>query len=521
MRIYAIMLLASVGVSAVLTKIVRDSANRYGWAKGPIHGRHSHARPIPRIGGVPVFLTVVGTCGLYLLLRRRFFPGSDLDGLPRMLVPAFGVFLVGLFDDFRSIRPITKLCAQIAAGAFLYFSGFNFAFLQQPTASPWLNIAIGLAVTCFWVALVCNAINLIDGLDGLAAGAALFSMVTIFTVALFDGKQGVALATVVLAGSLLGFLSFNFNPASIFLGDSGSLFLGFTMSALVLAGSTKRLTLSQSIAMPMVALALPLVDTLLSVIRRFLSGHAVFSADREHIHHKLLEVGLTHRQVVMILYGVSAICVVLSLFLLAHSDIVLIPVSGILLIILFFGLRRLDYWEFAEFGRMGRRILQQKLVFARNIAVRKTAAALQNADRQEKVINLLETCLHDDFDGFEIVLDREMLRAEGADTFWTERAESFWRNGYQEKAVFTLELSTPRNRLIGRLSLYRGVSPGWLVDTDLLTVELRSSLVKAIENCMLTGQGKPAKLRDKTAGVAPRPEMETVFKDSSGVRHHL
>lgn len=518
MHNYVIMLLASVGVSAVLTKVVRDLANRYGWAQGPVRGRHIHARPIPRLGGVAVFLTFVGTCGLYFLLRRRLVPGADLDGLPQILVPAFGVFLVGLFDDFRPIRPVTKLCAQIAAGIVLYFSGFNFAFLQQPTTTPWLNTAIGLGVTCFWVVLVCNAINLIDGLDGLAAGAALFSMVTIFTVALFDGKQDIALATVVLAGSLLGFLSFNFSPASIFLGDSGSLFVGFTMSALVLAGSTKRLTLSQSIAMPVIALALPLVDTFLSVIRRFLSGHAVFTADREHIHHKLLDVGLTHRQVVMILYCVSAICVFLSLFLLGQSDIVLIPVSGILLIFLFFGVRRLGYWEFAEFSRIGKRIIQQKLVFARNIAIRKTAAALQNADRQEKVLNLLETCLHDDFDGFELVLDRDVLQAEGADQIWTERTESFWRNGYHEKAVFTLELSTPRNRLIGRLSLFRGVSPGWLVDTDLLTVQLRSSLVKAIENCVLTGQGKPAQLADEKTEGAPGPEMDTVFHHGSGPR---
>lgn len=490
---YAIALLVSLGVSALLTKFIRDIANRYAWAQGPIRGRHIHERPIPRLGGVAVFLTLLAVCGLYPLSGSSLAASLDLAGLLRMAIPGLGVFAVGLYDDFRPVRAVTKLYAQIAAGVFLYFSGFSFAFLQHLTAIPWLNTTIGLTTTAFWVVVVCNAINLIDGLDGLAAGAALFSMVTIFTVALVDGKTGVALVTAVLGGSLLGFLSFNFNPASIFLGDSGSLFVGFMMSALVLAESTSRHTLSQSIAMPLIALALPLIDTMLSVARRFLSGHAVFGADREHIHHKLLDVGLTHRQVVMILYGVSAICVILSLSLLQNSDALLIPVTAILLIFLFFGIRRLGYREFSEFGRMWRYVVQQKHVLARNIAVRKTAVEMRNADRQERVLTLLERCLHHDFDGFEIVLDPELLEAEGVEQFWTTPAQSFWRNGYDEKAVFTLELSTSRNGLIGRISLYRGMRPGWLVDTDLLTMELRESLGKAIETCVFS---KPGKVRE-------------------------
>jgi len=475
----------------LLTKIVRDIANRYGWAQGTISRRHIHSKPIPRLGGVAVFLTFVSVCGVYAFLGRRgLVPGLDLSRLLRIVLPGLAVFAIGLADDFRSIRPKTKLYVQIAAGVCLYFAGFSFAFLHGVTTSFWLNHAIALAVTVFWVVLVCNAINLIDGLDGLAAGAALFSMVTIFTVALADGKLGVALATAVLGGSLLGFLSFNFNPASIFLGDSGSLVVGFIMSGLVLAESTNRQTLSRSLAMPLIALALPLIDTFLSVVRRFLSGRALFVADREHIHHKLLEVGLTHRQVVMILYGVSAACVVLSLFLIQNSDVLLIPVAGILLIVLFFGLRRLGYREFWELGRVWRRVRQQRLVFARNIAVRKAAAELENTAQQERILGLLEASLYHDFDGFEIILDRELLEAEGVGHVWNRRAERFWRNGYGEKVAFVLELSTPDHGLIGRISLHRGAGRGWLVDTDLIAMELRTSLSKAIDNCVFGGQRK-------------------------------
>jgi hypothetical protein len=166
----------------------------------------------------------------------------------------------------------------------------------------------------------------------------------------------------------------------------------------------------------------------------------------------------------------------------------LIPVVGILLIALFFGLRRLRYKEFWEFDRLWRRIRQQRQVFARNIAVRKAAAKLQYTARQDRILSLLESCLHHDFDGFEILLDRELLEEEGVGHLWATPAQSFWRNGYDEKVVFILELSTPRHGLIGHISLHRGAGRGWLVDTDLLGIELRTSLSKAIDKCLFNGR---------------------------------
>src|SRR6202023_4148786 len=167
--------------------------------------------------------------------------------------------------------------------------------------------AIGLPITVLWVIGITNAFNLIDGLDGLAAGSALFSTLVVFVVAIFSGSSLVSLLTIALAGAILGFLRFNFNPATIFLGDCGSLFIGFILSALALEGATQKAPTVIAVAIPVVSFGLPILETTLSILRRLISGRPVFTADREHIHHKLLQHGLTHRQVVIVLYGVSAV----------------------------------------------------------------------------------------------------------------------------------------------------------------------------------------------------------------------
>ncbi len=273
--------------------------------RAPDSGRHIHAGPIPRLGGVAVFLTftlLLLACSF--LAAKGWVSGVSSGQLLRIVAIGAALFAVGLIDDLYGLRAWPKLAVQVAGGVGLYYSDirFNFCGTHLAGSSTWL---ICLALTVTWVVLICNAINLIDGLDGLAAGAALFSMVTIFTLAL-GSRSDIAFATAILGGSLFGFLVLNFNPASIFLGDSGSLFVGFILSAFVLAESQKRATTLDNIVVPAVAFALPLTDVGLSILRRFLSGRSLFGADREHIHHKLLELGLTQRQVVWVLYGISA-----------------------------------------------------------------------------------------------------------------------------------------------------------------------------------------------------------------------
>lgn len=256
------------------------------------------------------------------------------------------------------------------------------------------------------------------------------------------------------------------------------------LSAFVLAESQRQASTLDSIIVPVVSFALPLTDVVLSLLRRFLSGHSIFGADREHIHHKLLELGLTQRQVVWVLYAISALCAVLSLFLLNPSVVVLVPVGAILLMIAFFGLRKLKYPEFREFQRVGHRLKVQKKVFARNIALRKAAAGLQSARDVTSIAVLLEECLAGDFDGFEIVLDDRFAPGEVLESFGDGRSiRVHWKTS-KARLVLTLDLCTARRRPMGQFSLYQGTGRLLLIDTELLKGTFRHALERALQNAI-------------------------------------
>jgi hypothetical protein len=218
-------------------------------------------------------------------------------------------------------------------------------------------------------------------------------------------------------------------------------------------------------------------------LRRFLSGRALFGADREHIHHKLLELGLTQRQVVFVLYGASAVCALLSIFLLYGSHILLIPVMAVLGLFVFFSIRRLGYPEFQEFTRVGKRARQQKRMFARNIAVRKAAAQLQNARNLDQLVENMENCLAGDFDGFEILLGRAFIGYERDFLAGDDFIRHFWNDISGEKITLVLEISTPASGKIGQLSLHRAIGGELLIDTGLLAGDLRRSLAISLEKC--------------------------------------
>lgn len=490
---YLVSFAVSVVASSGLTWVVRSLSRRYGLVRAPESSRHIHRIPIPRLGGLAVFGTFVSLYLIYAFASGHGWAHAPIHGeVPRILLLSTGLFLVGLADDLFGLAPWTKLLIEVVGAFGLYFSGIRFDFSLTHSGGAW-TAAIGLGLTVFWVVLICNAINLIDGLDGLAAGAALFSMVTIFTLAL-GGRPGIATATTILAGSLFGFLIFNFNPASIFLGDSGSLFLGFMLSAFVLAESQKQATTLGSLIVPLVSFALPLTDVSVSLLRRFLSGHSIFGADREHIHHKLLELGLTQRQVVWVLYSVSALCAVLSLFLMTPSSIVFIPVVAIMLLTVFFGLRKLRYAEFDEFQRVGKRIVLQKRVFARNIAVRKAAATLETTRDLRSIPLVLESCLADDFDGLEIVLDDGFACNESLPLSWEGNVFRMHWSLSREKLVLALDLCAPNGRSIGQISLFQSAESPLLIDMDLLRTELRQSLAQALYHSVTGAHLAPVRL---------------------------
>jgi UDP-GlcNAc:undecaprenyl-phosphate GlcNAc-1-phosphate transferase len=298
----------SVLLSFVLTRYTRNLATARGWVAAPALDRHLHNQPLPRLGGVAIFVSFFLTIAIALLVRWRFPKlsfGFSSKTLVTILLPALLVFILGIYDDIRSVGPYFKFAVQAIAATMLFAGGLRILDLPVLFGHHHFSWFAGLPLTILWVLAITNAFNLIDGLDGLAAGSAFFSTLVVFVVALLSHSTLVSLLTIALTGAILGFLRFNFNPATIFLGDCGSLFIGFMLSALALQGAQKAPTII-AVAIPVVSFGLPILETALSVVRRFISGRPVFTADREHIHHKLLQRGLSHRQVVIVLYAVSA-----------------------------------------------------------------------------------------------------------------------------------------------------------------------------------------------------------------------
>jgi UDP-GlcNAc:undecaprenyl-phosphate/decaprenyl-phosphate GlcNAc-1-phosphate transferase len=399
--IFAVALLAC----ALLTRYVRDLARSRGWVDQPDTNRHLHRQPVPRIGGVPIFLTFVITVAVVLFLGKQFgFPAI----FPiRKALPILGcaslMFLTGLYDDFRNLGPYSKFGIQASAAALLYFSGFGIHQFDLLFRGSNLGTILGLSLTIVWVLLITNAFNLIDGLDGLAAGAALFSTIVMLVMALLTGNHLVAFFGMVLAGAIVGFLRFNFNPATIFLGDSGSLFIGFMLSALGLAGSQKAPTMV-AVAIPVVCFGLPILDVGIAVTRRFLSGRPLFKGDSEHIHHRLLKRGFSHRHAVLILYGVCAFFGLLSLGLLhgAGTTALVLVILGVGVLV---GVPQLRYHEFKEMGRVLERTASQKRIIENNLYVRRATEALHNCENLPEIGRILTTALQPiGFDGFHLKL---------------------------------------------------------------------------------------------------------------------
>jgi UDP-GlcNAc:undecaprenyl-phosphate GlcNAc-1-phosphate transferase len=310
MHSYLAVFAASLVVSVLLTPLMRRLGLRLRAVSGS-GGRHVHANAIPRLGGISLALGWSIPL-LVMFLLDDFAIQSLKDGTDWRV---FGVLVGGLFlcgvgavDDIRGLRAHHKLAAQVLAATVAYVCGYRIDAIALPFGGVLSMGAFALPVTVLWIVGITNALNLIDGLDGLAAGVGFFAALTSFVLAYLSGSVFVALLMAALMGVLIGFLFFNFNPARIFMGDSGSYFLGFVLATTSLAGSLQqKASTAVSLLVPMIALGLPIFDTLFSMVRRLLERRSIFSPDRGHIHHRLLDLGLTHRRAVMVLYAVSIV----------------------------------------------------------------------------------------------------------------------------------------------------------------------------------------------------------------------
>jgi UDP-GlcNAc:undecaprenyl-phosphate GlcNAc-1-phosphate transferase len=302
--------------------------------------------------------------------------------------------LIGAVDDVRGLRASHKLLAQVVVATLAYTWGFRIDAVSLPIVGTLSMGVFALPVTIVWIVGITNAMNLIDGLDGLAAGVAFFGALTSFVIAHVTGNAFVALLSAGLMGVLAGFLFFNFNPARIFMGDSGSYFLGFVLATLSLSGALQqKASTAVSLLVPVIALGLPIFDTFFTMLRRFLERRSIFSPDRGHIHHRLLDLGLTHRRAVIVLYGV---CVVLTAAAIAVSlgrawqtGVALLFASVVLIALV----RFVGYFEYLHLVRRQKARIYDRRTNLLRLALPALLSRLASARTEEDVLAVLSDAL--------------------------------------------------------------------------------------------------------------------------------
>lgn len=343
--------LLSLTLVFLLTPLVARAAVRWRVLDKP-SDRKVHKRPIPRAGGVAVGAAFIVTLSAAIAAHWSGLSAQPID--PRMGVLLLGGILtlaLGLTDDVRGISARWKLAAQVGIALLSFAGGIQ---IERVFLPPFGHIEVGwlsMPLTVFWFLLILNALNLIDGLDGLASGIALFVALTLLIVWQSPSNLVVAMALAALAGATLGFLRYNFHPASIFLGDSGSYFLGYNLAALSMMASMKS-EAAIAILIPIIALGVPVMDALWAPVRRFILGQRIFTPDRDHIHHRLLKLGYTHRRAVLMLYGITVLMGLVALSLVhARNDraalLLVLVGSGVI-----FGIRWLGYLPFIHRERV-------------------------------------------------------------------------------------------------------------------------------------------------------------------------
>lgn len=291
-------------ITAILTPIAVKLMPKWGYLDIPKDNRRMHKVAMPVAGGVAMFIAFLITMPLAIEMDREFLC---------LLIGSAIIVVSGLIDDKIGLSPKMKILFQIAASAALIVGGVKIRFFTNPWMGDeliWLNY-LSVPITIFWIVGITNTVNLIDGLDGLAAGVSMICAISLMFIAYKFGSGNQALVAAIIAGACLGFLPFNFHPAKIFMGDTGALFLGFVLSYISIGGFMKSATIL-TIFVPVLILGVPVFDTAFAMVRRKLSGHSMVEADKGHLHHRLLKMGLSQRQTVLTLYSISIIFGILA-----------------------------------------------------------------------------------------------------------------------------------------------------------------------------------------------------------------
>ncbi|KXT72460.1 Undecaprenyl-phosphate N-acetylglucosaminyl 1-phosphate transferase [Streptococcus sp. DD10] len=335
---YILILIATFFMSVILTPLVRLLSLKIGAVDHP-NARRINKKPMPSAGGLAIILSFALSVLLFLpmIMPYSFWGQTYFDYMFPVIIAVLVIAITGLVDDVKELSAPLKMLGMIVAACIIwFFTDFRLDDFKIPFGGPVIHFApwLSFILTIIWIVSIMNAVNLIDGLDGLASGVSMISLVTMGIVAYFflPGHNLFLPVTIfVLVMAILGFFPYNYHPAIIYLGDTGALFLGFMIAVLSLQG-LKNAT-AVAIVTPIIILGVPIWDTFMAIIRRTLSGEKFYKPDRNHLHHRLLQLGLTHRGTVLVIYGISMIFSMISLLLNVSSRI-----GGVLLVLgLMFG----------------------------------------------------------------------------------------------------------------------------------------------------------------------------------------
>ncbi len=316
---------AALGITFAAMPFAKLTAEKIGAIDVPKDARRMHKEPIPRLGGIAIY---------FGFLASFLFFGVLTPQMLGILAGSVIIVIVGIFDDRKPIKASVKFLIQLIAAAVVALCGVKIEVFTNPllfSSQEYLVLgSLSIPVTVLWIAAVTNAVNLIDGLDGLAAGVASISSVCLLIIALMVSEANVAVFTACIAGACIGFLPYNMNPAKIFMGDSGALFLGFVLACISIEGVFKAYAVI-SFAVPLLVLALPIFDTTIAILRRIKNKKPIMQPDRGHLHHRLIDMGFNQKQAVFILYSIAGILGISAIILTRFGYLAAICSLGVVL----------------------------------------------------------------------------------------------------------------------------------------------------------------------------------------------
>ena len=500
---FALFVIATLA-SLIITPVVRRLCERFQLLDVPTDSRRLHTKAIPRLGGVAIYLsclTALSTLPFVDNLLTQTLKARWLD-IFIALIPATLVLILGIVDDLRGTNATVKFTVLGMIATLFYFLGGHIDALSIPfVGTVELPPLLSFAITILWLVGIANAFNLIDGMDGLASGAALFSSLVILIVSISQDRPLMTVVALVLCGALAGFLRYNFNPASIFLGDSGALFVGFTLAALSVL-SAQKATTTVAIVIPILAFGFPMVDTAMTMGRRLISRRPMFQGDNEHIHHMLLARGWSQRRVVLALYGVCTLFGLVAMIFTTTGSKTTGLIMFVVSVAVLIAVGHLRYHEIDELrAGVKRTVSDRRLRVANNVRIRRTAVALSKASDIDHVFAAIHSMLEFGEFSFANVQVGRAGSAEIAERVFEAAAKRnghsqlelrdggiywAWSNGRGDShslSAWCFRLPLVKDGVEwGWMNLYRDFASGdLLVDLNYLSELLRRELTDATE----------------------------------------